>query len=264
MTTTKANEAAAAVHQSIGALVRRAAAWPIRLLGALAEAYRKGFTTAWAAPAIFAIVVLPEAAQHVVEIQLGMFASKAAFIANAPDPLRMGFGAVKIAGLILCMLATARFWHCGSVRAALLMPPRDLGRTVFALAIGFAASLPAEWAATTHQAPHIYWPVVTASWLLSFLLLVYLIGALLGDREMTLRATFTRGWKILPLLAVLAAAAFWPASVLHAYAHKLAIGAAPALVWTLMAGDALLVGLMATLTGSALAVSYRAGGGTGG
>jgi hypothetical protein len=46
-------------------------------------------------------------------------------------------------------------------------------------------------------------------------------------------------------------------------ARKLAIGAAPALVWTLMAADSLLVGLMATLTGSALAVSYRLGSGTG-
>jgi hypothetical protein len=205
--------------------------------------------------------VLPEAAQHVVEIQLGMFVSKAAFIANAADPLRMGFRAVKIAGLLLCILAAARFWHLGSVRAALLVPPRDLGRTLFALAIGFAASLPAEWAVASGQPPVVYWTVVPASWLLSFLLLVYLIGAVLGDRAMTLRATFTRGWKVLPLLAVLVVAAFWPASMLHAYAHKLAVGAEPALVWTLMAADSLLVGLLATLTGSALAVSYRLAGG---
>jgi hypothetical protein len=101
--------------------------------------------------------------------------------------------------------------------------------------------------------------VVPASWLLSFLLLVYLIGAVLGDRAMTLRAAFTRGWKVLPLLALLVVAAFWPASMLHAYAHKLALGAHPALVWMLMAADSLLVGLLATLTGSALAVSYRVG-----
>ena len=240
-------------------LLSRAAGWPLTLLGALAEVYRKGALLPILAPAIFAIVVLPEGAQHVVEIELGMFASKEAFIANAADSTRMAFGAVKIAGLVLCMLLTARFWHTGSVRAAMLMPPRDLGRTIFAAAIGYAASLPAEWAATTQQPPFVYWPVVAASWLVSFLLLVYLIGALLGDREMTLRAAFTRGWKVLPLLALLVVAAFWPASMLHAYAHKFALGGSPALVWTVMAADALLVGLMAALTGSAMAVSYRIG-----
>jgi hypothetical protein len=242
-------------------LLKGAVAWPGMLLGALLETYRKGFATFWAAPAIVAIVVVPEATQHVIEIELGMFASKAAFIANASDPLRMGIGAVKVAALLLCILATARFWSGGSVRAALLIPPRDLGRTLFALALGFAASLPAEWAVATKQPLAVYWTIVPASWLLSFLLLVYLIGAVLGDRAMTLRNALTHGWKVLPLLALLVVSAFWPASMLHAYAHKLALGAAPLSVWALMAADSLVVGLMATVTGSALAVSYRLGSG---
>jgi hypothetical protein len=259
MTTTTLNDVPAPAPAPAPGLLRRAASWPLTVLRALGEVYRKGLTLPALAPAIFAIVVLPEGAQHVAEIQLGMFTSREAFMALSADATRMAFGAVKVAGLILAILLTARFWHTGSVRAAVLMPPRDLARTVFAVAIGFAASLPAEWAATTQQPPFIYWPVVSLSWLVSFLLLVYLIGALVGDRGMTLRASFTRGWKVLPLLALLVVAAFWPAATLHAYAHKWALGASPAAVWTLMAGDALLVGLMATLTGSALAVAYRIG-----
>lgn len=256
MTTTAVGDEAAAGAAPERA-PRGAARWPLALLAGLRDVYREGLRLPFAAPAIFAVAVIPEAAQHVAEIQMGMFASSEAFAANAADPTRLAFGAAKVAGLFLCMLATARFVQCGSVREAVRMPRRDLGRTLFAFMIGLVPNLPAEWAARTAQPPQIYWPVVSASWVLSFLLLSYLIGALLGDRTMTLRATFTRGWKLLPPLAILTVAAFWPAMALHAYAHKLAIGAAPALVWTLMAADALLVGLLATLVGSALSVSYR-------
>jgi hypothetical protein len=238
---------------------RRAASWPLALLRAIAEVYRKGFLAFALAPAIVAMVVLPEAVQHVVEIKLGMFDSLTDFRANGADPLRMGIGYVKIAGLVLCALATARFWHVGSVGKALLIPPRDLARSLFALVIGFAASLPLEWSLRTAQPPQIQWPVIAVSWTLSFLLFVYLMGALFGDRKMTLRTAFTRGWRVVPLLAILLVVAFWPASTLHMLIHKFALGKAPALVWAVMAGDALLVGLLATLTGSALAVSYRRG-----
>jgi hypothetical protein len=260
MTTTTAIEAVPAVtHRSTGALLNRLSAWPRTLLRGLREVYGRGLMLPLAAPAIAAIVVLPEAAQHVAEIQLGMFASKEAFMAQADGWPRMGFGYVKIAALFLCILLSARFVYCGSVRGALLMPRRDLGRTLFALAIGLAASMPAEWAAQTGQPPYVYWPVVTASWGVAVLLVVYLLGALLGDREMTLRAAFTRGWKVIPPLAILMLAAFWPASTLHSLAHKLALGADPLLVWAIMAADSLLVGILAALIGSALAVSYRLG-----
>jgi hypothetical protein len=262
MTTTTVNEAAGAVAGTDYSLLKRAAAWPLALLRALAEVYRSGLMLAVVAPAIFAIAVLPEAAQHVAEIQLGMFTSREAFIAHSFNSTRMMFGGFKVAGLFLCIFAAARFVHFGTVRAAVRMPWRDVGRTLFAAAIGFAASLPGGWATRTAQPPEIYWPAHVASWVLSTLLLVYLIGALLGDREMTLRASLTRGWKVLPPLMLLGVAAFWPATTLHSYLHKVAIGAEPALVWTLMAADSLLIGLLGTLLGSALAVSYRLGRGS--
>lgn len=262
-TATIANEtaAAAAAAPNVASPLRRAAAWPLALVRGLRDVYRHGLRMPFAAPAIIAIAVIPQALQHVAEIQLGMFASKEAFMAQAGGSTRLVFGGGKVAGLFLCIFAAARFVHCGSTGEALRMSGRDLGRSLFALLIGLAASLPAEWAARTGQPPHIYWAVVPASWLLSFLLLSYLIGALLGDRTMTLRAAFTRGWKLLAPLAILTVAAFWPATTLHTYAHKLAIGGTPALVWALMAADSLLVGLLAALLGSALAVSYRFAGG---
>lgn len=264
MTTITVNEAAADGPPQSPGLLKRAAAWPLNLLRALGEVYRRGLLLPLVAPAILAIVVLPEGVQHVVEIKLGMFNSMDAFQTNAADSTRMAFGYVKMAGFILCILAAARFAYCGTVRKTLLMPLRDLGRVAFGFVIGIITNLPAEWVLRTAQPPHIFWPITIVSWLVSSLLLVYLIGALLGDRQMIIRAAFTRGWKVLPPLVILTIAAYWPAARLHAYAHKLALGTEPALLWTIMAADALVVGLLAALIGSALTVSYRLGTGRSG
>lgn len=77
---------------------------------ALLDLYPKGLSLLWLAPGALALVVLPEFAQHVAEIRLGMFDSREAFIALAEDSTRMAFGSVKIAGLVLTFLAAARFW----------------------------------------------------------------------------------------------------------------------------------------------------------
>lgn len=228
------------------------------LAQAIAEVYRKGGSMPLAAPLIFGLIVVAEFAQHVAEIQLGMFRSTAEFRSHAFHPLRMGFGGVKVAALVIVMLASARFWWCDrSVNRTFLMPPPDLGRVVLGMALIFLMGLPAEW---IEAGPGFKIPVVVISWTLSFLLLAYLIGAVLGDRSMTLGRAVRQGWRFLPVLTVLLVAAYVPAFALHMGTHKLAIGAAPALVWALMTVDALVVGLLATLVGSAMAVAYARSG----
>ena len=64
----------------------------------------------WLAPAVLALVVIPEFAQHVAEIRLGMFESVEQARSLQNDPTRWAFGYVKIAGLVLTFLAAARFW----------------------------------------------------------------------------------------------------------------------------------------------------------
>jgi hypothetical protein len=222
------------------------------------ETYRKGLALPVAAPLVAGVVVVPQFAQHVVEIDLGMFVSKAGFAAHALDPLRLGFGAAKVAGLVICALAAARYWSSGgSVRRTLLVPPRDLGRALFAAAVNYGVTLPAEWATASGAARHVTTPLLATAWILSFLTLPYVVGAVLGDREMTLRRSLARAVPMLPTMAVLVVAATYPASQLHMLAHKLAIGAPEAAVWALMAADALLVGFLATLAGTALALAYR-------
>lgn len=228
------------------------------LPAAVAEVYRKGGSMPFVAPLIFGLIVVAEGAQHVAEIYLGMFRSTADFRAHAMHPLRMGFGGVKIAALLIVMLASARFWWCdGSVRRTFLMPLADLGRVVLGMGLIFLVGEPAN---RIDGAPAFTIAVTVISWTLSLLLLAYLIGAVLGDRSMTLGRALQKGWRLLPILAMLLVAAYVPAFALHMGTHKLAIGAAAPLVWALMTIDALVVGFLATLVGSAMAVAYARSG----
>ncbi len=232
--------------------------WIVEAAQAVAEVYRKGFVLMLAVPAVAAIAVLPELAQHVAEIALGMFKSRDSFIALANDPTRMAFGAVKVAGLILCMLAAARYWACeGSLKRTFAMPLRDVGRTLFAVALNVLVSLPASYGAVPAA---LHYVLVAIGWILSLLLLAYAVGAAIGDQEMTIGRSLKRGWRFVPWIALLGAAAYLPAMALHMGAHWLAIGSPEPIVWLVMGLDALVVGLLATLVGSALYVAYRRSG----
>ena len=112
--------------------------------GKLFDSFRLGGLMVRRAPLVLAVAAIPELAQHVVEIQLGMFDSLDMFHAHGTDAIRMAFGYVKVAGFVIAILASARFWWAGSVRAALLPPPRDLLRIVWAIGVSIAAQWRAD------------------------------------------------------------------------------------------------------------------------
>lgn len=211
-----------------------------------------------AAPLIIALVVLPEFAQHVAEIKLGMFDSREAAVAVANHPLRWTFGYAKIAGLLAAMLLSARFWATGSVRAALRMPLPDLGRLGIALALLFGSGAALEWLGTAISVPLVKWLVTAVTWISQAMLMVMVAGALLGDRA---------GWRSnlagrIPtalLMTLVMALLFLPLQVLHGANHSWAFGQPAPLVWVLMVFDSLVVGLMASVVGAALFIAYRAG-----
>lgn len=226
---------------------------------AIAETYRLGGRTLVAAPLIVAIAVIPEFAQHVAEIGLGMFDSRAAFAALANDPTRWAFGYAKVAGLVLAILFTARFWALGSVRRALLVPPGALLRILLAIGVTMLAELPFEWLRGRGLAPAADIAALVVSALIQAGLLVWLIAALVEDRAVTLGTAFMRRWPTALVIALLLALAFVPAQALHMANHRLALGQPDAVVWALMIFDSVLVGLLAALAGSALLAGYRTG-----
>ena len=79
----------------------------------------------------------------------------------------------------------------------------------------------------------------------------------IGDSAMTLRAAFTRGWWPALRMLLLMLAGFVPLQVLHLLNHRLAMGQPAALLWALLAWDALVVGMMTGWTGTALHHGYR-------
>jgi hypothetical protein len=196
------------------------------------------------------LVVVPEFIQHIVEINLGMFDSREAARALSSDPQRLLFGAVKIAGLFAAILAAVAVWtrrdHARPAWRAVGIA-FGLNLLLTALVFGLGKIMPAGvWAVLN--------PILM---IVTLPFLVLLIGALLGDASMTLRAAYGRGWLIMLRMALLLPLAWLPLQWLHERNHFWAIGQASWAVWALMAFDALVVSLMACWAGTALHHAYR-------
>jgi len=147
------------------------------------------------------------------------------------------------------MLTAARFAALGRRWWDL----RELNWPVFAigLLLNVAVSLGVEslkplFPAATGQMLGIILGIATLP------LLLYTVAGLLGDRSASLRTAFTSGWKRVPLLLVLLVAAYVPAFIVHVVLNRFAIGLPLALVAPMLVVDSLVVGLLATLVGTAL------------
>lgn len=211
----------------------------------------------WLAPAIPAIVLIAELAQHVVEIRLGMFGSRAAFGAYAADPLRMGFGIVKVAALILTILAACRYWASrGTGRHWLDLRGIAWRKLLLALLLIALSLLPGMALAPLVGATgHM---VVDAAVSLATLpLMTFLVAGLLGVHEGNLRSVFRDGWWPAVRIFLFSALPWLPLQALHNANHLWALGQAAPSVWALMIFDALVVGLMATLAGTGLHHGFR-------
>ena len=225
---------------------------------ALARLYPMGFSLFWKAPLLLALIVVPEFVQHIVEINLGMFDSRESFRALAADPTRMTFGYIKVAGLVLAMIASARFWWTkqhGGYWANL----KDIawGRLLLGLLLFIGIPILPDLF-KEQMDPRLYQTLVWGLGLIMLPMLFLLLAGLFGDRATPVAAMWRRAWPWLLLTVVLLVLAFMPAQWLHGMNHRWALGADPAVVWALMIFDSLLVGLLAGLTGTALYLGYAA------
>ncbi len=228
-------------------------AWTI---SRLIDTYRKGFVLPLVATLIFLFGFATEFAQHAVEIGIGFFDSREAAQDLGADPLRLGFGAVKVVGLTLAWLAAARFWwtraHGGSWWR--IGDIRWL-RLLLAFAVLIVTSLPLYFLNPANS-DAVFWPVQIVTLLIQIPLLFMLLGAIFGDAAMSLGFAYSRTWSRAPILILLVIAAYVPGYFVHVYLHEWAFGAPVLIVWGLMFADAIVVGLMGTLVGSALYLGY--------
>lgn len=230
----------------------------VRAGQALLQLYPKGISLLWLAPAVLAVVVVPEFIQHIVEIRLGMFDSREGFVRLSNDSMRMAFGYVKIAGLVLAFLASARFWWTRKHGGHWANPKQIAwGRLLFGLLLFIGIPILPD----LFKAQIDPWLYQTLLWGLSLIMLPMLflvLAGLFGDRATPVAAMWRRAWPWLILTLLLAVLAFMPAQWLHGMNHKWALGADPVIVWALMIFDSLLVGLLAGLTGTAAYLGYAA------
>ena len=206
----------------------------------------------WLAPLVPALVVVPEFIQHVVEIQIGMFDGVERAREVSDSAQRMGPGYVKVAGLILCILATVRFWGAWS-KGERWYDVRGVAWKGFLIAFAILAvtMLPslAARAWLGENAGQIVDIVIGLAVLPVYVLMV---RALAGSREATLSSVYRNGWLAAVVAALFSIVIWVPLQALHGLNHTWAMGGEPALVWALMVFDSLVVGLLATGAGTAL------------
>lgn len=232
--------------------------------------YSWGWAFAFACPVLFSIPVLVEFAQHVVEMQGGMYTSPKGAAAFADDPLRMQFGFAKVLALLLPGYWLTRFALFGNDAPAarrVEWPAVGLWSVIFMLGAGQA-----------------YWGLFGSPW--SQLLGIIddtvagamnasasLVGSVLGIYLMAWGVAWAVGnASIGPLQSIrIMHGSFWRtvvlfiAGTLPLMAVHYALGyaaihfGAPAFDWTLMAVDSIVTGFLAlTMAASSVAAVRHA------
>ncbi|MBT0667670.1 hypothetical protein HT136_04745 [Novosphingobium profundi] len=205
------------------------------------------------------LAIVPEFAQHAIEIRLGLFADLQGFRAHQMDALRTSAGSIKLLGLSLAVLFVARFWANrergvpGWSLAGIAWRPLALGLLVQVL-----CSLPGVLAQALGSplAPGANVALGAIMALVSLPGLVLMVAGALGDASLGLREAYRRGWGKALRIALYAGPAWIALQYVHEANHHLALGQSMPRVWGLMAFDSFVVGLMAALGGTGLHHGY--------
>ncbi|MBW6522316.1 hypothetical protein KZ810_02290 [Sphingomonas sp. RHCKR47] len=229
--------------------------WPT-----IKQMYGGAVRFARAAPLLFLVPVLVEFAQHIAEIQSGLYVSRDAARAVANDPTRMAFGFAKTLALLLPGYWFTRYLAFGGdLRRTLAFDARALGLFAVQFAIAgsvqyamlFGPSLGTLLGLDGRAASFVTAGLAVAQSVLGIYLTAWFVAWPIGNASL----------GPLPSCAVMAGS-FWravgyllagviPLMALH-YAFGLgAIGRPAALVWAMLALDAITVGFLAlTMTAS--------------
>ena len=205
-------------------------------------------------PAIPLIPFLGELLQHVAEIQLGMFASHEAFAALQGSWVRLAFGVIKVATLMVGLGLTAR-WTARR-HAVLLGVANPIDWPVLAIppALTIAALLAVRFGPIHEARMQLFW--LGAILLISMPALRFSSDALFGQVRQSLAQALRRR----PMPRPIGLVAVLPVPLLvyfHLLNHDLAFGASLPLVWALMIWDAAIIAVLAAIMGSLTFRFYR-------
>lgn len=222
------------------------------MLGSILRAYRDSARIAIALPLLFALPAGAELVQHVIEYRIGLFDSLAAMRAAGDHPARIGFGQVKILSLVALLYWVAR-WQMfrddparrvlGDARSAFLFAFVLL----FGIALGAVQQFGGGWIAPLIDGRALV-GIGIAFFAATTALEVYLsgwkVGAALGNRRLGFLASFRLihgnfWWSLGFTIAMVL-----PLMILHYLLNGLAVGRPDALLWAMLALDALVVGYL--------------------
>ena len=229
-------------------------------VAAIVQSYRLGGQAMVQAPAILLLAALPELAQHVVEIRIGMFDSLEAAHRLQHSPVREYIGYPKVVATWTAAFLIARFWsNCASARSAVAVTPKILAKTILGfiaiVGVGFVIGKGLEFISFRLGVVSLL-----LSGLIQAIIFLWTIGVWLDENPISIKAAFTTRVPNALSLLIIFLCSVPLAQGLHIIIHKVVLGQSQTVVWALMIADALfIVPLSAALNGAALFVGYRSG-----
>jgi len=224
--------------------------------------YTGGMAFMLAYPALIAIPVAFELLQHVVEVHRGMYASLVAAKAADADPVRLGFGLLKVATLTLSSYWIVRFlaWRDPARAGAVEAPAARL----FAGVLAFQLILTAVQLFALPRTGGVLLSEALAGFVLGVLLAAWIAAAALGNARIGPWASARIMMPRLLWSAGLSLAVVLPLMVPHYVLGALALVGPKALLWPVLIVDALLVGLLAAvMSASGYLIAKRGADGAG-
>ena len=210
--------------------------------------YTGGVAFMLACPALIAIPVAFELLQHVVEVHRGMYASLAAAKTADTDPVRLGFGLLKVATLTLSSYWIVRFlaWRNPAQAGAVETPAARL----FAGVLAFQLTLTAVQLFALPRTGGVLLGEALVGFVLGVLLSAWVASAALGNGRIGPWASARIMMPRLPWSAGLSLAVVLPLMVPHYALGALALIGPKPLLWPVLIVDALLVGLLGSVMGA--------------
>jgi hypothetical protein len=230
------------------------------------DVYAGAWRYALACPLLFAVPVIAEFIQHVIEMRIGMYDGIAALKAAETNGARLGWGLVKTLSLTLAGYWVARFLLMpGGAAAARRFDPVAARLYLWVMLWALAQTLVSLWGGDALRAAGLgayatgtAIALGLAMFALNIMLAPWMVSAALGNPGLGIvRSLRLVGWGLWWGVLFTIAAILLPMAAHYAFA-VLAIGAAPASAWAIMAVDSLLVGYLgAIIAATNVAIARR-------
>ncbi len=222
--------------------------WVRRFFADLLGAYTDGVRFARGLPLLFAVMVLWEFGQHVLEVRIGFFDSIETSRAVSLDGSRMILGWIKMILVYAIGFFAIRFFVLADRERTLRVPASIfrayLPYVLYSLAM-FSLIMYAPFIVGAQSATTFRMVVSLVQLAVEPLLMLWIVSAATdGPVRNPIRSVICMGRFFFWAFALFFAGRI-PINAAHGLLNRYAVGQPPALLWTMLVGDAVVVGLLA-------------------